>query len=192
MFSRESSMPNPLRFGILTASDRSSRGERPDLSGPALADLVQSRGDIVVRTAILPDDMAALRDTMAEWCDSGGMDVLLVSAGTCRSDARRESQGHAACHALARRVRDPAQDDHHQFTRKPESRSGKLAGGAPGAWSRGGIVTRVSAGRKSSRGNEGEGRPRIGARIFEWLARIRGQFVDVFFIAEKPGGRAAV
>jgi molybdopterin adenylyltransferase len=75
-------MPNPLRFGILTASDRSSRGERPDLSGPALADLVQSRGDIVVRTAILPDDMAALRDAMMEWCYSGGMDVLLVTGGT--------------------------------------------------------------------------------------------------------------
>ncbi len=27
-----------LRFGILTSSDRSSRGERPDLSGPALAE----------------------------------------------------------------------------------------------------------------------------------------------------------
>ena len=33
-----------LRFGILTSSDRSSRGERPDLSGPALGELVISSG----------------------------------------------------------------------------------------------------------------------------------------------------
>jgi molybdopterin adenylyltransferase len=75
-------MPNSLRFGILTASDRSSRGERPDLSGPALADLVKSRGDIVVRTAILPDNLTALRDAIAAWCDSGEMDVMLITGGT--------------------------------------------------------------------------------------------------------------
>ncbi len=75
-------MPNSLRFGILTASDRSSRGERPDLSGPALADLVTARGDIVVRTAILPDDLIALRDCIITWCNSGEMDVMLITGGT--------------------------------------------------------------------------------------------------------------
>jgi molybdopterin adenylyltransferase len=75
-------MPTSLRFGILTSSDRSSRGERPDLSGPALADLVQSRGDVVVRAAILPDDLSALRDAILAWCDSGEMDVMLITGGT--------------------------------------------------------------------------------------------------------------
>jgi molybdopterin adenylyltransferase len=75
-------MQNNIRFGILTASDRSARGERPDLSGPALAELVNSQGWTVVRTAILPDDLELLRETMSIWADSREMDVLLVTGGT--------------------------------------------------------------------------------------------------------------
>lgn len=71
-----------LRFGILTVSDRSSRGERPDASGPALGDLVAARGWAVVRKAILPDDLMTLRDALASWADSGEMDVLLTTGGT--------------------------------------------------------------------------------------------------------------
>lgn len=72
----------PLRFGILTASDRSARGERPDLSGPALTELVRSRGWTVVRSAILPDDLEALRAALCAWADDGSLDVILVTGGT--------------------------------------------------------------------------------------------------------------
>ena len=72
----------PLRFGILTASDRSSTGERPDLSGPALAELITSQGWQVVRTAILPDEAGLLRETLASWCDSRTIDIQLTTGGT--------------------------------------------------------------------------------------------------------------
>lgn len=71
-----------LRFGILTISDRSSRGERPDLSGPALVVLVKVQGWQVIRTAILPDDQENIRETLSSWADSGGMDVLITTGGT--------------------------------------------------------------------------------------------------------------
>ncbi len=71
-----------IRVGILTVSDRSSRGERPDASGPALAAAVQDRGWEVVRQGILPDDLQALKQALADWCDSGEMDVLLTTGGT--------------------------------------------------------------------------------------------------------------
>ena len=71
-----------LRFGILTSSDRSSRGERPDLSGPALAELVTSQGWTVSHTAIVPDDLDALRETLSTWADSGEMDIILTTGGT--------------------------------------------------------------------------------------------------------------
>jgi molybdopterin adenylyltransferase len=71
-----------LRFGILTISDRSSRGERPDLSGPALVELVKVQGWQVIRSAILPDDLDNLRETLSSWADSGGMDVLITTGGT--------------------------------------------------------------------------------------------------------------
>lgn len=71
-----------IRFGILTASDRSARGERPDASGPALADRVRAEGWSVIQTAILPDDRSALAETMRQWADSGLLDVILVTGGT--------------------------------------------------------------------------------------------------------------
>ena len=71
-----------LRFGILTASDRSARGERPDASGPALSRLLQEQGWSVNRQALLPDDQSAIRDLLASWADGGELDVILTTGGT--------------------------------------------------------------------------------------------------------------
>ena len=71
-----------LRFGILTLSDRSSRGERPDSSGPALANLIQAQGWSVVEQGILPDEEAAIRALLVSWAESGDMDVILTTGGT--------------------------------------------------------------------------------------------------------------
>ena len=73
---------NMLRVAILTVSDRSYRGERPDLSGPALADQVHRHGWLVAHTEILPDDLSQLRDTLAAWADSGAYDLILTTGGT--------------------------------------------------------------------------------------------------------------
>jgi molybdenum cofactor synthesis domain-containing protein len=71
-----------LRFGILTLSDRSSRGERADASGPALAALVQAGGWSVTEQALLPDEESAIRALLIEWADSGKFDVILTTGGT--------------------------------------------------------------------------------------------------------------
>jgi len=71
-----------LRFGILTASDRSARGERPDLSGPALAELIASQGWEVLCQAVLPDDLIALRETLIAWAERGDLDIILTTGGT--------------------------------------------------------------------------------------------------------------
>jgi molybdopterin adenylyltransferase len=71
-----------IRFGILTLSDRSSRGERADASGPALANLIQGEGWSVVRQSLLPDDGSAIREILTAWSDSGEMDVVLTTGGT--------------------------------------------------------------------------------------------------------------
>lgn len=71
-----------LRFGILTASDRSWHGERPDLSGPALAEMVHKQGWQVVRSTVLPDEKEILSMEMSTWADSGELDIILVTGGT--------------------------------------------------------------------------------------------------------------
>jgi molybdenum cofactor synthesis domain-containing protein len=71
-----------LRFGIIILSDRSSRGERDDLSGPALASFLETQGCAVLKSLILPDDESALRQTLSEWADGGKMDVILTTGST--------------------------------------------------------------------------------------------------------------
>jgi molybdopterin adenylyltransferase len=71
-----------LRFGILTVSDRSARGLRPDLSGPALEELVTAQGWKIERTAVIADDLDALRETLSTWADGAGLDVILTTGGT--------------------------------------------------------------------------------------------------------------
>jgi molybdenum cofactor synthesis domain-containing protein len=71
-----------IRFGILTLSDRSSRGERADASGPALAKLIEGEGWTVARQSLLPDDESAIREGLIAWADSGDLDVILTTGGT--------------------------------------------------------------------------------------------------------------
>ena len=71
-----------IRFGILTLSDRSSRGQRVDSSGPALALLIQTHGWSVVKQLILPDEESAIRGILSEWADGSELDVILTTGGT--------------------------------------------------------------------------------------------------------------
>ena len=71
-----------IRVAILTVSDRSSRGERPDASGPALAELVNSQGWLVVKQEIIPDDLKNIKEKFQAWSDSGEIDLILATGGT--------------------------------------------------------------------------------------------------------------
>lgn len=71
-----------IRFGILTVSDRSFRDERPDISGPALVEIIRENGWDVVETLIVPDEVDILCDTLILWADSGDIDVILTTGGT--------------------------------------------------------------------------------------------------------------
>lgn len=71
-----------IRFGILTLSDRSSRGERADSSGPALASLIEAEGWLVVKQALLPDDTATIQERLISWSEDTEIDVILTTGGT--------------------------------------------------------------------------------------------------------------
>ena len=66
---------------VVTVSDRSSRGERPDASGPLLAALLGELGLQVAPVVVVPDEVdavqAALRDAVA-----ASYDVVLTTGGT--------------------------------------------------------------------------------------------------------------
>jgi molybdenum cofactor synthesis domain-containing protein len=71
-----------LRVGIVTVSDRSSRGEREDASGPALREQILSQGWEVSKTEIIPDEFSAIQDLLLSWVDAGDLDLILTTGGT--------------------------------------------------------------------------------------------------------------
>jgi molybdenum cofactor synthesis domain-containing protein len=91
-----------LRVGILTVSDRSARGERPDASGPALRAQVEGRGWLAAQSGIVPDEFELICTTLQRWADSGELDVILTTGGTgfARRDVTPEAT-LAVCDRLA-------------------------------------------------------------------------------------------
>jgi molybdopterin adenylyltransferase len=77
-------MSCPFSVAVLTVSDRCSRGECPDTSGPALAEIVERElpGRIVGR-ACVPDDIEAIREQLQAWRSVvPPIDLVLTTGGT--------------------------------------------------------------------------------------------------------------
>lgn len=70
------------RVGVITASDKGSRGEREDLSGPLLKELVRDIEGEVVEYIILPDEQELLAGQMRHWADDLRLDLILTTGGT--------------------------------------------------------------------------------------------------------------
>ncbi len=71
-----------MRAGILTLSDKGARGERKDLSGPALTDWLRPHGVETVAYEMIPDEAGLISAKLVEWADSGEMDLILTTGGT--------------------------------------------------------------------------------------------------------------
>lgn len=71
-----------FRVGVITSSDKGSRGEREDLSGPTLIKLVQELGGEVVEYVVLPDEQTLLAEKMLQWTDELSLDLILTTGGT--------------------------------------------------------------------------------------------------------------
>ena len=67
---------------VLTVSDRSFRGQRPDEGGPLVAKLLEEAGYEVSATAIVPDEQAQIEEVLRELADSGTVQLLVTTGGT--------------------------------------------------------------------------------------------------------------
>lgn len=77
-------MTSPIRAAVLTVSDRCSRGETEDLSGPALVAMLRERlGAEVIATRCLPDEVDALAECFTTWGRGPSkVDLILSTGGT--------------------------------------------------------------------------------------------------------------
>ena len=68
--------------GVLTLSDKASRGERTDESGKVAAEMLEREGFAVRRREIIPDDRRRIIETLREWVDRAGLSLIVTSGGT--------------------------------------------------------------------------------------------------------------
>ena len=71
-----------MNAAILTLSDKGSRGEREDLSGPALRDWLAGRGVSVAWMALMPDELEQIAALLKDWADRLKPDLILTTGGT--------------------------------------------------------------------------------------------------------------
>ena len=98
-----SSLDSPARVGIVTVSDRASRGEYKDRGGPAIHDylneVLASPWQPVAR--VIPDDVEQLVKLLAELCDVEGCCLVITTGGTgpAARDITPEAT-EAVCHKM--------------------------------------------------------------------------------------------
>ena len=77
-------MPAPIRIGILTVSDRASRGVYEDKGGPAirdcLAEILSCPWEPIAR--VIPDEEPLIEKTLIELCDSERCCLVVTTGGT--------------------------------------------------------------------------------------------------------------
>jgi molybdopterin adenylyltransferase len=71
-----------INIGILTISDKGSKGQRQDKSGEVIREDATRMKGAVVKYEMVPDEMDIIAAKLADWADSGKMDVILTTGGT--------------------------------------------------------------------------------------------------------------
>lgn len=77
----------PIKTGIMTISDKGSRGEREDTSGPALAKAIVDIGGVVCKRAVVPDEKEKIATLLEMWATGAdSLDLVLTTGGTGLSE----------------------------------------------------------------------------------------------------------
>lgn len=71
-----------IRAAVVTISDKGYAGQREDVSGPVLADLVREMGAEVVRTAVIPDEREEIVAMLVAFADEMALDLVITTGGT--------------------------------------------------------------------------------------------------------------
>ena len=92
----EMRIKSAYRIWIITSSDKGSRGEREDLSAPAIREIARGAGYEDAGYTLLPDDEAELKNELKRICDNGLADIILTTGGTGFSPWDRTPEATAA------------------------------------------------------------------------------------------------
>ena len=72
----------PYRVGIITVSDRASKGEYEDKSGPVIKELIEAAGMEVIDYVIVPDEKSQIVKKLLHFSDQRQADLVFTTGGT--------------------------------------------------------------------------------------------------------------
>ena len=75
-------MEKAVIAGVLTISDKGSRGLREDKSGAIVQDMLEGHDVAVIRREIIPDDRQQIVNTLISWVDELRLSLIVTSGGT--------------------------------------------------------------------------------------------------------------
>jgi molybdopterin adenylyltransferase len=91
------------KVGIITASDKGFSGQREDLSGPAIEEILSHHPAFIIeRYTMVPDDLHVLANEMINMADREGIDLVLTTGGTGFS--KRDVTPEATLEVIERRA----------------------------------------------------------------------------------------
>ncbi len=85
---------------VITVSDKGAAGTRADTSGPALCEMLRAAGYDIAHTALIPDEMEAIRQELLLCADQLGIALILTTGGTGFSP--RDITPEATCSVIQR------------------------------------------------------------------------------------------
>ena len=75
-------MKQTYTAAVITISDKGSRGERVDTSGPAVRKILEDAGFEVVHTSILPDEKEQIQNELIRCADELKIGLVMTTGGT--------------------------------------------------------------------------------------------------------------
>lgn len=92
----------PFQVAVVTLSDKGAKGEREDLSGPAIVEMVTNFGYQVAETVLIPDDQKTIEAELIRLADESKVDLILTTGGT--GFAKRDVTPEATLNVATRLV----------------------------------------------------------------------------------------
>lgn len=71
-----------MRIAVLTVSDKGSRGERADTSGPVIRQMLEPLGAEVISEDIVPDERDLISAKLRHYADKLACDLVFTTGGT--------------------------------------------------------------------------------------------------------------
>ena len=125
-----SSIPDLLTAAVLTVSDSSARGERQDLGGPAVAEVLERHKFRIVVREVVPDDERTIREALVRMSSlvrfvvtTGGTGIATrdVTPDATRAVCERMMSSTRRSALFCNRCPEPGCVWHPRANRHPES-----------------------------------------------------------------------